>query len=608
MPNHNYSYYSVDKRLISRHKQPLIMRNKSIPGSYFSSPVNIRHKQYEALRAFFIDEMPACDVANAFAYTTTAFYSLVRDFRKQLVKDDQDADMFFHTQKTGRKKIDQTGSIENLIISLRKKYLSVSDIKAVLDVHGCRVSERYVYNVIKCDGFDRLPRRNGGARKQAASLVKMEAPVSAMLDFRPEKFLSQNSLAILCLLPYLQKYGILQLIEQSLYPQTKTINRVSSILSFLALKLSNVRRYTADDAWCMDRGLGLFAGLNVLPKAAWLSSYSHRITRKMNLDFLKSLHNIWLDAGVLSDTANLDFTTIPYWGNDSHLENNWSGKRNKALSSMLAILAQDPDSGIITYSDTNIRHDKQSQVVLEFLDFYQSNGKSDLRYLVFDSKLTTYENLKRLDPDIKFLTIRRRGKKVVDELNKLPATEWKRIRVQTGDGKGRYVKVNDTSVLLPGYGGNIRQIAITGHGKIKPALIITNDFDCPCEQLVRKYARRWLVEKAISEQIEFFHLNKVSSSMVIKVDFDLTMSVFANNVLKLLAMDIPGFKHNVAMTLYNKFLQNSGSVRINDSSVIVKLKKKRNLPALLTAMESLQNLPVSCLGNRNLIIDAETFS
>jgi hypothetical protein len=66
----------------------------------------------------------------------------------------------------------------------------------------------------------------------------------------------------------------------------------------------------------------------------------------------------------------------------------------------------------------------------------------------------------------------------------------------------------------------IRQVAITGHGKIKPALIIINDFNLKADEIIRKYSRRWLIEKTISEQIEFFHLNRVSSSMVIKVDFE----------------------------------------------------------------------------------------
>ena len=92
--------------------------------------------------------------------------------------------------------------------------------------------------------------------------------------------------------------------------------------------------------------------------------------------------------------------------------------------------------------------------------------------------------------------------------------------------------VYDEIVFLNGYDNDIRQITITGNGKIKPAVIITNDSDLPIEQIIRKYARRWMVEKSISEQVDFFHLNLVSSSMVIKVDFDLTMSILANNLYR----------------------------------------------------------------------------
>jgi hypothetical protein len=73
-------------------------------------------------------------------------------------------------------------------------------------------------------------------------------------------------------------------------------------------------------------------------------------------------------------------------------------------------------------------------------------------------------------------------------------------------------------------------VIITEHGRTKPALIITNDFELPVEKAVRKYCRRWLVEKGIAEQINFFHLNRVSSSIVIKVDFDLVMTILAHYI------------------------------------------------------------------------------
>ena len=580
------------------------------PIEFFRSPQHITHKHYEALRAFYLEAKSAREVAQQFGYTLSSFYSLTRDFNR-LLNQPAPSERFFVTLTRGRKPKDSAGDIDTLITELRKKYLSVPDIKAILDSLGHEVSESYVYDILKEQGFGRLPRRSQSARDETIASVKLQAAPSEPLGYTPETFSTHNSVGLLCLLPYIQHYGIHRLIETSHYPETQTINRLSSLLSFVALKLSNVRRYTADDLWCMDRGLGFFAGLNVLPKAAWFSSYSHRITRKMNQDFLKGLHTLWQTAGFLSDTANLDFVTIPYWGDDTHLENNWSGTRNKALGSVLAVLAQDPDTGIITYGDTSVRHKNKERVVLEFLDFYTQDASDELKYLVFDSQFTTYQQLRKLEDrpnPIKFLTIRRRGKKIVEELNALPRSDWKKLRVMAADGKGRLLRINEQTPFLKEYGKPIRQVAITGHGKIKPALIITNDFDLPLATIIRKYARRWLVEQQINEQTQFFHLNRVSSSMVIKVDFDLTMSILAHNLYRLLAEDLPGFTHNTAATLFDKFMMNSGQVHIADDSVTVIMKKKRNIPALLTALEKFQNKSIVWMQNRKFRVVVDSTS
>lgn len=582
----------------------VVMHPNTEPYEYFEKPGLINQKKYEALRCFFHDKESAGKVASKFNYTLSSFYSLTRDFRNYL-KTPKTDDMFFLVSKPGRKEKDFEGAINPLIIILRKQYLSIPDIKAILDSKNYKVSEKYIWEVLRKEGFARLPRRSKQDRISTGTNNKIKAPISVTLDYMPEKFTTQNSIGIFCLLPYIRKYEIDIAINNSLYPETSCISKYSSILSFIALKISNVRRYCADDLWCMDRGLGLFASLTVLPKTGWFSSYSSRITRSMNLSFLKSLHKIWKSNGLLSDTMNLDFTTIPYWGDDSHLENNWSGKRNKALSSILAVLAQEPDSGIIDYTDCNIRHNNGPEVVLEFLDFYRDGNPKDtsLKYIVFDSKFTPYKNLRKLDDEeIKFITIRNRGKKIVKKLDNLPSKSWKKIRVMNADGKGRTLKVFEEKVFLEGYEKDIRQIAITGHGKIKPALIITNDDDIKQEDIVRKYSRRWIVEKGISEQIEFFHLNRVSSSMVIKVDFDLTITVLAHNLYRLLAMNLPGYTHNTSTTLFEKFLCNSGEIEITSEKIIIRMKKKRNLPVLLNEMEKFENIVLPYMDNKKLII------
>ena len=207
---------------------------------------------------------------------------------------------------------------------------------------------------------------------------------------------------MLCVIPYIAKHGIDRIIAESSYSETRAISRVSSILSFAALKLSGIKRYSADDAWCMYRGMGLFAGLNVLPKTAWFSSYSSAITRGMNISFLKSLQSVWADCGLLSNTVNLDFTAIPYWGDDDPFENNWSGKRGRAL----------------------------------------------------------YGNLSKINNDgIKFITIRRRCQSLVSHINSIDDSKWKNIKVQKSNGKGRQVTVFEETDTLKGYCGVISRFS-----------------------------------------------------------------------------------------------------------------------------------------------------
>jgi hypothetical protein len=138
----------------------------------------------------------------------------------------------------------------------------------------------FIYHALKEAGFARLPKRTKLAKIDLQTSIKIEAPQTEILASTNDSFNTAN-IGVLCFLPLIKAYNIDRLISDSRYPETKTIPKINSILSFVALKLANIKRYSKDDLWCMDRGLGLFAGLNVLPKATWFTSYSHRITREM---------------------------------------------------------------------------------------------------------------------------------------------------------------------------------------------------------------------------------------------------------------------------------------------------------------------------------------
>ena len=260
---------------------------------------------------------------------------------------------------------------------------------------------------------------------------------------------------------------------------------------------------------------------------------------------------------------------------------------------------------VVRTGGAGIRRQSAADSVLEFLDFFRHHGPA-VRFLAFDSRFTTYAHLARLDQDgILFVTVRRRGKGLLEQARSLPADAIRQVRVPLHQGT-RLVRAHDARVRLTGYDGQLRQITVL---RRRPSLLLTNDFDSSLSQLLRRYARRWLIEKSIAEQLAFFHLNRLSSSMVIKVDFDLAMTVLAHNLYRLLALQLPpGFQRCTASTLFEKLLCTGADVTLQPTRCVIALKKKRNLPALLETLDKLPAEPIPWLGHRQLVFRGATRS
>lgn len=570
---------------------------------FFSNPKQSVHRKYEVLRAVYLEGKTSEHVARQFGYSTHTINSLRRDFQRSFKNGLITAEYFFITPSPGRKPSQNIASIEEEIIGLRKQNHSILDIQSTLQAKGYNISHGQIHKILQQDGFAKLPKRSAAERLHAKSLV-VKAPQSRAIDWEQDNnkfFCSERGIGVLPFLPVLADLGLDKWIETAGYPETSEIGSIQSILSFLALKLSGHKRYHHDDLWAMDRAFGLFAALNVLPKTTTLSTYSSRVSRNMNKRFLTAMINELEKRKLYSGNFNMDFTAIPHWGDDSVLENNWSGKRNKALKSVLAGLTQDSETGVFGHSNAELKKENQSQYVLEFVDFWKNNQK-EISCLIFDSKFTIYENLEKLDKDdIKFITLRRRGPKIIKQTEEIPEENWETIIVEGESRKRRKVAVHDSEVFLnKNIKRKFRQIIVKNNGHANPSFFITNDRDHSASQIIRKYGKRWNVEKGISEQIEFFHLNSLSSSIVVKVDFDLTMTIAAHNIYRVIAQSLEGFEKESATSLNNKFFSNSGQIEIKEDSIVVEMKKKRHLPILMSALDSFANKPISWLGGRQI--------
>ncbi len=549
------------------------------PASYFNQPQSTQQRHYEALRAFYIGKESAKQAATKFGFSPTYFKKLRTLFANHLKAK---RDPLFVEKKRGPKQYRTAQTIIEKIVALRKQNYSIMDIKANLHADNQTLSVNAIDKILKKEGFAPLPKRTNEERLKTQIPSTLKAPKSNSLVIKDETFTTEINVGPLIFLPLLEELGIVEAIKNCNFPCSKDISSIQYVLSFLALKLMGSSRWSYDTLWNFDRALGLFAGLNVLPKATALATYSYRVSRQSNMKLLLALSKKFESES--DGEFNLDFKAIPHWGDASVLEKNWCGARGKAIKSILSVMVQNPESGMLSYTDAEIKHQNQNNAVIEFVDFWKNGHGTAPKMLIFDSRFTTYEHLNQLNQDgIMFLTLRRRGKKLVNQANSIPEDEWQKIQIVRAKGKKCTIRVHDSLKTLRHYKGELREIIITDNGHQKPAFLITNDLNADLNVLVKKYARRWLVELEIAEQIAFFQLNHPSSSIVVKVDFDLTLSLLAHNLYRKFANELTGFEHCTAETICRNFLVSGAQIQIKNRRITVRLKKKTHLPILLNA-------------------------
>ncbi len=277
--------------------------------------------------------------------------------------------------------------------------------------------------------------------------------------------------------------------------------------------------------------------------------------------------------------VNLDFHTVPHYGEKFVLESHWAGARGKVMKGALTLFAQDAGSKLMLYTAADIRRAESDDQVLSFLSFWRGVSRGLKPTFVFDARLTTYKKLSELNSrGVRFITLRRRGERLVESVESLDG--WKRIHIPHEKRKYPNPEVHESWVTLRDYEGDLRQVIVRGNGREKPAFLISNDFETPVELLVGNYARRWRVENGIAEAVKFFHLNALSSPILVKVHFDVAMTVVADTLYSMLAKTLQGFEDCNADTLYRSFVRGSGEVEVRDGVVKVTYPRRAHNPIL----------------------------
>jgi transposase len=562
----------------------------------FTGPTLPAQRRYEALRAYFVEEASAAQVAERFGYAKASVQTLVSQYR------DGDLGELFASSRPGPKRQPKKDAARELAITLRRQRHGLDEIVTELARAGTPLSRTAVWEILGEAGLARMP-KPAAAPKPSPGPERLAAPKVRVLaeDQWPQQESIQTAHAGLFLLvPELVALDLPGLVDAAGWPSTSQLAALRSVLSLIALKLSGRRRRSHVRDVVHDPALGTLAGLNVLPKTWHLSTYSYRTQRAQQLAFFEALQPRLRDAGLLGESGlNLDFHTIMSYGEDTILDKHYVPRRSQRTRSVLTFIAQDGEQRTILYANAELTARQQSGEVIEFCRFYERTHGTLPTLLVFDQKLTTQQHLAELDElGVGFITLRQRSPALIARLQALDPGAWTKTRLDRA-GKHRNVTYHEQAVTI--HGRALRQIAVNGLGREQATLILTNQHAPTVKQLIERYGQRWGIENQLAEQIRAFHLDSLCSQVPLAVDFDVALTILADLTYRRFAKGLhPAYHNQTPDTIRSHLIDAIGELRFSPGNIEVRLKRRAHTPALLDAGYQDRRIQVPWWGGRTL--------
>jgi hypothetical protein len=408
---------------------------------------------------------------------------------------------------------------------------------------------------------------------------------------------------IFLFLPLLARLRFNELVEAAGYSGSAMIPATSAWLTLLSLKLLDKERRSHVNDFNFDEALGLFAGLNILPKKSYLAAYSYSTIRdnqqRLLCGWIKALSALLFPEG---KTFSVDFHPIPYRGEAAGLENHYIPLRGQAQPSVLSCFAVENDSRVLCYANADLTRAEQAGEALRFVEYWHTVTGSNPDWLYLDGRVTDYAGLNQLNQrDIWFITIRRRGAAILRRLRTLPARDWHTAIIDTPQRCHQRIRYVDEQVRLRGYTGTARQVAVTGLGRAEPTLFLTNHPEETARNLVIRYAGRNRIEDGLGQAVNFFHLNCLASEVALNVDVDCAATVLAQGCYRWLARQLRGFEKVQVKQLYRCFVENSGVVQPEQDRLVVHFDKRSHNPILHEAGLDREPIPIPWLHNRSIV-------
>jgi hypothetical protein len=437
--------------------------------------------------------------------------------------------------------------------------------------------------LLRAEGFAPLPRRLDEERPaRPGPTVEPVADVREFSLHAGARFVTRCG-GLFLFLPELVRLQLDNLASAARLPGSMMIPPAHALRAALALKLWSIERKSHVMALVADPGLALFCGLNVIPKKSYLCEYSSRLDHARTTSLLAAWHRaVANDALFAGESFNLDFHSVPYFGEDAQLERHYVSARSRRQPSVLAFLAQDAEGRAFCYSNADLRKGEEAEEIFRFIAFWKRHHGENPRHLVFDSRLTTYAHLARLEHmGIIFITLRRRSPALLTEIEHLAPSAWRRVTLDVPARKYKTPKIFEQPVELAG--ATFRQLFVRDLGHDEPTILLTNDRRTTHAKLLTRYAQRMLIENALSDAVRFFHMDALSSAVGLKVDFDMALLVIASGLYRLLARRMRGYADAQARHIFRDLIDAPAELSISEREVHVRFHRRAHLPIIIAS-------------------------
>jgi hypothetical protein len=562
----------------------------------FLEPATPTHRQYEALRAYFVEGLPSQAVAKRFGSTPGSFRVLCHQFRQNPQRP------FLLLPQRGPRSAPTRDLVRDHVMALRKHNFSIYDISEALKAEGQPLSPVAVSLILQAEGFARLPRRDDDERPDTPRPTAAAVADVRRLDLSPRQVRTKFG-GLFLFVPYLAAIPFDELLHTAGFPGSTNIPAAQAMRALLALKLFGNARHSHVMRDVFDDGLALFAGLNVMPTRALLTEYRCRIDPTGSPTLMRLWPDVVCALGLKQGTSfDLDFHTIPFHGDDALVQKHDVSKRSRRPKGMLAFLAHDADTRVFCYANGHLRKEEQNDEMLQFVAYWEQRTGQVPPELIFDSKLTTYTNLHQLNQrGIQFITRRRRSQKRLAAIEQMPASAWRRVDLKNVARAYRRPRVLDTKVRLNGYQGPIRQLTVADLGHEDPTVLLTNQMRRTPATLIARYAQRMVIANSIADGIDFFHMDALSAAVALKITCDLPLTRMASSLYRLLGAQIGrGYAEAKGRHIFRDCIDAVGLLTLTEDELIVRYQKRAHNPLLIAAGFANTNVPIPWLGGKRL--------